>query len=89
MNTQIAFNLFLGFGVVSMVLVFYHLWRMDHNIREEKLTLAFFLIDFVPFMPGVRSLQTPPFWLCGKHRLEQVEGRVDVEEVIAEIGVKS
>jgi hypothetical protein len=53
MITEIAFNLFLGFGVVSMFLVFYHLWRLDHNIREDKRTLAFFLMDFVPFMPGV------------------------------------
>lgn len=53
MNTEIILGLFVGFGLVCFFLILYHSWRMDQNIREEKRTLAFFLMDFIPFMPGL------------------------------------
>jgi len=51
MNSEIAFDLVVSISGVFMCLLYYHVWRMHDNVREEKLTLAFFLMDFIPFKP--------------------------------------
>jgi hypothetical protein len=55
MITEIAYYLFFGFSMVSMVLFLYHVWGMCtwRNIREERRTLAIFLAPFLPFMSEV------------------------------------
>jgi hypothetical protein len=52
MNFEIAFDLIVTFGGVLMLLLSYHVWRMQQNIQEEKHTLlAILLMDFLPYKP--------------------------------------